>query len=112
MRSYSCFFRSIGEEKYCLEWAGSLGVGGRVSDFAVGGAADAASGGFWHTWLSKKKSEGAQGIAAIAKVPGGPSRSSKKINEGKNKRVVATAIAKEPGSLKLRSGADVLKLRH
>ena len=60
----------------------------------------------------QKKSEGAQGIAATAKVPGGSSRISQKINEGKNKRVVAAAIAKEPGSLKLRSGADVLKLRH
>ncbi len=62
--------------------------------------------------FQKKKTEGAQGIAATAKVPGGPSRSSKKINEGKNKRVVAAAIAKEPGSLKLRSGADILQLRH
>ncbi len=66
----------------------------------------------WHNWLSKKKTEGTQGIAATAKVPGGPSRSSQKINEGKNKRVVAAPIAKEPGSLKLRSGADVLQLRH
>ena len=44
----------------------------------------------------QKKSEGAQGIAATAKVPEGPSRSSQKINDGKNKRVVAAAIAKEP----------------
>ena len=46
--------------------------------------------------FQKKKSEGAQGIAATAKVPGGPSRSSQKINDGKNKRVVAATIAKEP----------------
>ena len=44
----------------------------------------------------QKKSEGAQGIAATAKVPGRPSRSSQTINDGKNKRVVAAVIAKEP----------------
>ena len=33
----------------------------------------------------QKKTEGAQGIAATANVPGGPSRSSQKINDGKNK---------------------------
>ena len=85
MRSYSCFFRSIGEKKYCLEWSGSLGGGGRVSGIVVGGAADAASGGFWHSGLSIKKTEGAQGIAATAKVPRGPSKSSQKLNDGKNK---------------------------
>ena len=52
------------------------------------------------------KKEGAQGIVATAKVPRGPSKSSQKIYDGKNKRVVVVAIAKEPGSLKLRSGAD------
>ena len=59
-----------------------------------------------------KDSEEAHGIAATAKVPGGPSRSSKKINVGKNIRVVGAAIAKEQGSLTLRSVADVLQLRH
>ena len=60
----------------------------------------------------QKNSEGVQGIVATAKVLGGPSRSSQKINDGKNKRVVVAAIAKESGSLKLRSGSDVFQLRY
>ena len=55
MRSYSCFFRSIGEKKDCLEWTRYLGGGGRVSDVVVGGAADAASGGFFVTIGFQKK---------------------------------------------------------
>ncbi len=94
MRSYSCFFRSIGEKKY---WNGPdvlvvevgsvmlLSEGLPMPLMAVFG-----TNGF------QKKSEGAQGIAATAKIPGGPSRSSQKINDGRNTRVVAAAIAKEP----------------
>ena len=85
MRSYSCFFRSIGEKKYCLEWTGSPGGGVRVSDVVVGGAADAASGGACHNWLSKKTIEGAQGIYATAKFPGDRSSSSQKNIDGKIK---------------------------
>ena len=47
----------------------------------------------------QKKPEGAMGSDATAKVPGGPSRSSQNINDGKNKSVAALAIAKEPDRL-------------
>ncbi len=40
----------------------------------------------------QKKSEGAQGIAATAKVPERPSRSSQKINDGKNKSVTGSLL--------------------
>ncbi len=59
----------------------------------------------------QKKSEGTRGIDATAKVRGDPSRSSQK-NLRKEKMIVAAAIAKETGSLKLRSGADFLQPRH
>jgi len=65
-----------------LEWTGSLGGGGRVSGVNVGGAADAASGGFCHNWLFKK-TEGAQGIVATAKDTRDSSKSSQKRNDGK-----------------------------
>ena len=38
MRSYVCFYRSIGEKK-CLEWSGSLG-GSLGGDARVGGGGD------------------------------------------------------------------------
>jgi len=95
-----------------LEWTGSLGGGGRISSgVIVGGVADAASDRFCHNWLSKK-SEGAQGIATTAKVPGGSFQKLSIIKRRKEQRVVVVAIAKEPRSLKFRSGETVLQLRH
>ena len=84
-------------EKYCLEWTGSLGGGGRVSDVVVGGAADAASGGFWHNWLSKKNRKGLRELLLPIKSQGILLEALKKKRR-KEQRVFAGAIAKEPGS--------------
>ncbi len=60
IRSYSCFYRSIGEIK-SPEWSGSLfgGVGGDVGGVAVGEAVDAFGDGVGDFWLSKKNARDA-----------------------------------------------------
>ena len=95
-----------------MEWTGSLGGGGKVSGVVVGGAADAFSGVFWHNIGFQKNRKGLRELLLPLKSQGVLPKTLKKINDGKNKRVVADVIAKEPGSLSLRSGADVLQLRH
>ena len=94
-----------------MEWTGSLGGGGRVSGVNVGGAADAASGGFCHNWLLKKNGRGSGNCCYRSRHRGFFQKLSKKKRR-KDQWVVIVAIAKESGSLKLRSGADVLQLRH
>ena len=88
MRSYSCFHRSIGEEK-CREWSASPGGGGGGGGAGRGDDAAAGDGG-GNIWLSKKKRNGLGCLAytATAKSLEASSRSSQKMNGGKYKGVL------------------------
>ncbi len=89
MRSYSCFNRSIGEEK-CREWSVfPVGCGGGGAGAGRGGAA-AAGDGDGDIWLSKKKRSGLGSLvyAATAKSPEASSRISKKMYGGRYKGVL------------------------
>ena len=57
MRSYSCFCRSIGKEKY-REWSESLGGGGGGGVGVGRGGADAVGDDDGDIWLSKRKRNG------------------------------------------------------
>jgi hypothetical protein len=89
MRSYSCFHRSIGEEKF-LEWSASpVGGGGGGVGAGRGGAATAGDGD-GAIWLSLKQRNGlgCTAYSATAKSPEASSRSSQKMNGGIYKGVL------------------------
>ena len=89
MRSYSCFHRSIGEEK-CREWSASPGGGGGGGSGAGRGVVAAGGYGDGDIWLSKKKRNGlgCLAYAATAKSLEASSRSSQKMNGGRYKGVL------------------------
>jgi hypothetical protein len=89
MRSYSCFRRSIGEEK-CREWSASPGGGGD-GGFGAGRGVVAAGGyGDGDIWLSKKKRNGlgCLAYAATAKFTEASSQSYQKMKGGRYEGVL------------------------
>jgi len=95
MRSYRCFYRRIGKEKW-QEWSASLcdvdwgGDGdGRGGIVAVGAGNDHGD-----IWLSEK-TQGPLVYVANAKSPEASSRSSHKIKDGRYTRLLLLLSRKE-----------------